>query len=82
MQSATHCHHHIARAIFPQSDGIFDHPTTFHTTDDRFNEYALLRDCPILCFLFVSQFFSAWFFVWLYDRDTFQNKALKAQVLD
>ena len=55
MQTATHFHHHIFEAVFPQTYRIFDHSTAFHTPDYMFCHNSALCNPSIVRFLFGAE---------------------------
>lgn len=81
VQATAGFHHLIADMFPPESEFVFDDPTTFHAAHHMLNPYADAGQPPVLRFLIGRQGATAWLFRRLRDRNPGDGKALKAQVL-
>jgi hypothetical protein len=82
MQTTADFHHHVAKTIFPQSDGIFDNPTAFNAADNVFGHNPAPRHSAIVRFLLRRELFASRFL----DRpgvlDARQFVSHESQIID
>ena len=81
VESTANGHDHIASRILPQPDRLFEYPTALDTANNVFNPHSPMGNRRIFGFLIGSEFFLAWFLVWLGDRDGIEHKSLETQIL-
>src|SRR5712691_5988873 len=81
MQGTADFHHHVAHAVFPHPDGLFEHAAAFDTAIDMFDAHPSPSNLPVVRFLFWRQLFPARLLRGLDDIHALQRERLKAQVL-
>ena len=81
MQGTADFHHHVAYAVFPHPDRLFQHTTAFDTAIHMFDTHPASRELPVDRFLCGGQFFSTRLLRRLEDLHACQREPLKAEVL-
>jgi hypothetical protein len=81
MQPTTRFHNGITKAILQETDFVFHDSVTFHPTNGVFNTDSDGGNATIDLLLRRGQFPSRWGFLGLDDRNSRQEKPLKALIL-
>ena len=81
MQGTADFHHHVAYAVFPHPDRLFQHTTAFDTAIHMFDTHPASRELPVDRFLCGGQFFSTRLLRRLEDLHACQREPLKSEVL-
>jgi hypothetical protein len=81
MQRTTDFHDHVANAVFPQPDGLFEHTATFDAAIDMFDANPSPSELPIACFLGSRERFPTRLLRRLEDVHPRHRERLNTQVL-
>ena len=81
MQSTTDFHHHVANAVFPQPDRLFEHTAALDAALDMVDAHPSPSKLPIPRFLGSCQCFTTRLLRRLEDVHPLQRARLKTQVL-
>jgi hypothetical protein len=81
MQGPAECHDHIADALFPQADAVFDDATALHTAVDMLNPEPAVVSCLVGQLLLSWQSPAAWCLQGHEDVHLGQCERQKAQFL-
>src|SRR3712207_5024488 len=67
--------------LSPQTQFVFHNTTSLDAAHCMFYTYSYAVDATVFFFLFYGQLSATRLFLWLYDHNSFQIKALKSHIL-